>query len=283
MRLSGAHVVTSIVPAGFEAYARVLHPVQDTDGERVVRWAEVAAWSGMPLRQDAQFHSIALPPVRPEADAASSGQGPEEGSLYLPDAQVLAGLARLWTGEPERCWFCFWDGYDLVGTPLTLPGHVGMRPPDPVPAAVLHGPRVRLPDRDYLLYAGPVEAVTAVAALSDSEHTPNLWWPADHAWCVATEIDLPWTYVGGPAGLIDRILADERIEALPAEPADSVTHIEEWVTTAADQAAATLLTDGEAVMTTSGGTLRAWLDRPSRFRPGWLRTAAGQTAAAAAE
>lgn len=26
----------------------------------------------------------------------------------------------------------------------------------------------------------------------------NLMWPADHAWFVATEIDLPWTGVGGP-------------------------------------------------------------------------------------
>jgi hypothetical protein len=64
---------------------------------------------------------------------------------------------------------------------------------------------------------------------------------------VATEIDLPWTYVGGPAGLIDRILADEGIEALPADPADSVTHLEEWVTDAADQAAAALLSRGEAL------------------------------------
>jgi len=254
-RLSDAHIVTSVVPAGFDAYARVLHPVPNshTDGERAVRWAEVAAWSGMPLLRDAQFHSIALPPVRPEADAPWSGQGPEEGSLYLADAQVLAGLARHWTATPERVWFCVWDGYDWAGTPLVPPGQVGMRRPDPVPGAVRNGPRVHLPYRDYLLYAGPVEAVTAVAPLSGLEQTPNLWWPADRAWCVATEIDLPWTYVGGPAGLIDRILSDERIEALPAEPADSVTHVEGWVASVADQAAAALLTDGEAVIATSGG------------------------------
>jgi hypothetical protein len=184
-RLSDAHIVTSVVPAGFEAYARVLHPVQDADadGERAVRWAEVAAWSGMPLRRDAQFHSIALPPARPDADAPWSGQGPEEGSLYLPDAEALAGLARQWTATPERCWFCVWDGYDFAGTPLTRPGQDATRRPDPVPAPVRNGPRVRLPYRDYLLCAGPVDAVTAVASLSGREQTPNLWWPADRA-CV---------------------------------------------------------------------------------------------------
>ena len=37
--------VTIVVPAGFEAYARVLHPAQTPDnGNRLVRWAEVAAW-----------------------------------------------------------------------------------------------------------------------------------------------------------------------------------------------------------------------------------------------
>ena len=87
-------VVTSVVPRGFEAYARVLHPAEEPSwGNRLVRWAEVAAWSGMPLRRDAQFHTIALPPARPAADAPWSSQGHGEGSLYPPDAEVLAEIA----------------------------------------------------------------------------------------------------------------------------------------------------------------------------------------------
>ena len=59
----GEWAITIFVPAGFEAYARVLHPVDTPEnGRRLVRWADVAAWSGMPLRKDAQFHTIALPP-----------------------------------------------------------------------------------------------------------------------------------------------------------------------------------------------------------------------------
>jgi hypothetical protein len=41
----------------------------------------------------------------------------------------------------------------------------------------------------------------------------NLWWPADHAWCVASEIDFQWSYVGGPRSCIDAILKDSRIES----------------------------------------------------------------------
>jgi hypothetical protein len=214
-----AHRVTSVVLAGFEAYARVLHP---------------ACTSRMPSR--------------------------------------LAGLARAWTTTPGHCWFCLWDGYDLAGTLLTPPGEPSVRLRDPVPGSVREGPRVNLPNREYLLYPGPVEAVTGVASFAGLGQTPNLWWPADRAWCVATEIDLPWTYLAGPAGLIDSILHDRRVEALPASPTDPLTHVEAWVAAWVNQATAALLSDGETVISTSRGTVHAWLTNPARFRHGMLRT-----------
>ncbi|HMD92238.1 MAG TPA: hypothetical protein VKG80_06300 [Trebonia sp.] len=131
---------------------------------------------------------------------------------------------------------------------------------DPVPAAVRDGPRVRLPNREYLLYRGPAEAVVATARLPGTwGQCANLWWPADRAWCVASEIDLEWTYVGGPRGLIDAILADDRIEALPAAPDDPVRRIEDWVRAWADELADGLLARGEASLTTSRGSVEAWL------------------------
>ena len=89
----GEYTITVVVPAGFEAYARVLHPAESPDnGERLVRWADVAAWSGLPLRDNAQFHSVALPPADPGAPPPFRGQGPRQGSLYVPDAEVLAAI-----------------------------------------------------------------------------------------------------------------------------------------------------------------------------------------------
>jgi hypothetical protein len=286
-------IVTSVVPAGFDAYARVLHPAQEPEGdERPVRWSQVAAWSGIPLRRDSQFHSIALPPVRPEGEAPWSGQGPQPGSLYLPDAEVLAGLMRGWTATPQRCWFCVWEGYGWLDTSpagagravaeFTSEGCDGGKPADageadvpspaPAPAVAQRGPRVHLPNRDYLLYGGPVEAVAALTRGAGIDQTPNLWWPADHAWCAASEIDLAWTYVGGPTGLIDAILADDRIEALPAEPGDPLNRIEEWVTGWVARATDQLMADGMATITSSRGTVQAWLERPGPLRHGSLRT-----------
>lgn len=226
----GSYTITVLVPAGFEAYARVLHPVDVPDyGGRLVRWAEVAAWSGVPLRRDAQFHSIALPPADPGGPPLFDGQGTREGTLYTEDAKALAAIARGWTSTPEDCWFCVWDGFgwDAVSSISAVftadgepPDVVSEPRRDPVPAPVRDGPRVRLPNREYLLYRGPTEDVVATADLGGDGQCASLWWPTDHAWCVASDVDLRWTYVGGPRGLIDAIIADQRIEALPASPDD---------------------------------------------------------------
>jgi hypothetical protein len=277
-----SHTITVVVPAGFEAYARVLHPADEPDGAgRLVRWAEVAAWSGMPLRRDAQFHSIALPPADPGAPPPYEGQGPRAGTLWTEDAKVLAAIARDWTSTPQDCWFCVWDGYGWDGA-ITFsvlmedgeppPGRVvEERRRDPVPGPVRDGPRVRLPHREYLLYRGPAEDVVAPASLEGTwGQCANLCWPADRAWCVASEIDLPWTYVGGPRGLIDAILADGRIEALPALPDDPVSRVEDWVAAWVDELADGLLSRGEASVTTPRGTVEARLRRPGRLRSGAL-------------
>jgi hypothetical protein len=269
----------AVVPAGFAAYARVLHPA-GTGGnqDRPVRWAEVAAWSGLPLRPDAQFHSVALPPTDPGGPPPYR-HDPWEGGLDEPDAAVLTGIVRDWTATPEDCWFCVWDGYGWgSGVPLVAVDHssrpLGAVPPpptDPVPSPVRSGPRVELPHRSYLLYQGPAKAALALAALDGTlGQCPNLWWPADRAWCVASEIDLPWTYVAGPRGLIDAILADDRIEALPTAPDDPVSRVEDWVAAWVDQLYEDLMAQGTASLSTSLGTVDARLRRPGRIRSGNL-------------
>jgi hypothetical protein len=49
---------------------------------------------------------------------------------------------------------------------------------------------------------------------------PNFWWPEDHTWSVSTQIDGYSTYVGGPAGLVERLLADPALEAMTANVDD---------------------------------------------------------------
>lgn len=46
-------------------------------------------------------------------------------------------------------------------------------------------------------------------------YSPNVWWPEDRAWCVATDIDLYDTYVGGSVECVQAVLDHPDLEALP--------------------------------------------------------------------
>ena len=45
--------------------------------------------------------------------------------------------------------------------------------------------------------------------------SPCAWWPADRAWATSNDTDLDSTLVGGTRALVDALLSDDRLEALP--------------------------------------------------------------------
>jgi hypothetical protein len=186
-----AQDVGSVVPTGFEAYARIFHPAWRLAGtkEVEVRWSDVAEWSGRIVHPEMQFHSIAVTVPDRETRLQAYTFEPRSGVLPERQARALIELLAPYTSTPDVCWFCLWDGYANVR---------GGRK------------RVSLPGREYFLFNGPL------ADAAGQLNGPNLWWPDDRSWCVASEIDFPYTYVGGPKRLIDELLADPSLEALPA-------------------------------------------------------------------
>ena len=93
------------------------------------------------------------------------------------------------------CWFAVWDGW------------ADLRFRD--------APRFSIPGRTLLLFHGATgDALTSLSNRA-SYRSPNLWWPEDKAWCVATEIDFSWTYIGASVDCIAELLADPQFEALP--------------------------------------------------------------------
>ncbi len=187
--------VGSVVPRGFEAYARVLHPLEDGP-ER--RWTDLAARNGRIAHPEMQLHLVASRPGE-TPDGHLPLAGVSVGSLPPEETTALAAILAVHTATPDRCWFAVWDG---DADPV--------RPP---------GPRLELPGRSYALLRGVVADVVGLGRAQ----SPNLWWPDDRAWCVATEIDLAWTYVGGTAAAVEDVLADPALEALPARVTDAVT------------------------------------------------------------
>jgi hypothetical protein len=215
-----------LVPHGFEAYGRILHPAL-APYDRPVSWATVAEWSGGAVHSRVQFEAMAKPRAGAPERPAPFVSAPRIGNLPGPLLATLCQILASHTDSADRCWFCLWEGYGYVqGSPAVS----RLGDPRPVPPAFgiesLDGPRVRLPNRDYLLFEGPLEAASDMGwrpreGIFDPQ-SPNLFWPDDHAWCVATEIDLDSTYVGGSAALIADLVGDDRLEALPVEVADLV-------------------------------------------------------------
>lgn len=89
--------------------------------------------------------------------------------------RVLAG----YTGTPDDAYVGIWEGYALG--------------PEPV------APRVPFPNAAMFLFAGPVSAMRYAAQViwplpggepdTGLDVEPDLVWPADHAWCLACEVD----------------------------------------------------------------------------------------------
>lgn len=238
-----AYDVGAVVPTGFEAYARVFHPALTSRDwkEEEIRWSEVAAWSGRAVHPEMQFHAIADPMASDRAVEPSPWSGePRLGVLSRSQSAALIGLLSGFTSTPDSCWFCLWDGYGQVtgaiasltavkdGSPPSAGArrprrwHLGARSPRAT-RSLPDRKRVRLPNRDYLLFREPL------AKAEGWEDGPNLWWPDDHAWCVASEIDHPYSYVGGSQELIDAIVNDPAIESLQAKVTDGIVYTSDTI------------------------------------------------------
>jgi hypothetical protein len=115
----------------------------------------------------------------------------------------IAAVAERHTATPGAVFAGIWEGWGgLNGSPA--------------------GPRLQLPGRDYLLFRADVrefatDAWTTTAPWADpdriSVQTPNVLWPQDRAWFVATEVDFNSTIVGGTEALIAELLATDGVEA----------------------------------------------------------------------
>ena len=200
--LSDFGTLRSMLPGGFPSYARIFHPAYLGEEMQPVRWSTVASWTGRQLHPLMQFERIADLDEDPGVMYPDPpwGSHPDHGSIPEAECRSLVEALREFTSTPGRCYFGLWEGYGNIDTRLYKADS-----------------RVRAPGRDYLLFSGPLDAVMSFLH-GDGPFwgdSPNIWWPEDRAWCVATDIDLYDTYVGGSQECIEAVLRNPDLEALP--------------------------------------------------------------------
>jgi hypothetical protein len=117
---------------------------------------------------------------------------------------VLAAHTR----TPDDCFIGVWEGYGW-------------------PVETWAGPDVLdLENRGYLVPRGPLALALDIrwAPVPDRRlEPPNILWPADRAWFVASDTDLDSTYLGGSAALVDALLEQRLLEVWPVAATDHIT------------------------------------------------------------
>lgn len=241
-RLGGKFgAVTLQVPTGYAAYARIFHPASDSEWNSV-RWAEVAKAVGTTPHREMQWHAIL---GLGDADQLQGSYSPDDGGgvkwagsdppVGGMDIETLDALCEVLADHTDDAAHCFF-GLCTIQSWLDSFSAEKLRPLLKLP----HG-------RDHIVLTGPLSAVdqimydwsgslrmTLVAKQSDEpppkpdpaeflqRGAPNLIWPADRTWLVASEVDFDSTLVGGSAELIEAIVGSSKLEAWKVEPTDSL-------------------------------------------------------------
>jgi len=171
-----------------------------------------------------------------------NGPGDHHGGLGNESLGTLLEIFSNFTTTPEECFPALWDGYGWMHPgsiaafkPLLHPKlHKFFRPISirisasrfrrgirtqiqsldhlewhTLPEGVMKSERYKLPNREYLLMRGPlIEARKIGWVFSESfqSQSPNLLWPRDRSWILATEIDFNVTLIGGSESLVAAIL-----------------------------------------------------------------------------
>ncbi|WP_157108585.1 hypothetical protein [Aldersonia kunmingensis] len=197
--------VSMLVPRGFAAYGRILHPLESVDDNGRTRWLR---WSDLARATGAIEHAgIQLVPMldRVPTGLLYSADRPVPATPVLAWEQqldALEGILAQHTSTPDDCYFAFWEGNTAF---------------EDIPDAV---PRLEVREsfRCYLI-RGPIRRI------ADTLHglLPNLAWPADRAWCVVSNSDVPSTYIGATKACLEDVLHTDVLEAWAATIDDRIT------------------------------------------------------------
>ncbi|WP_394247877.1 hypothetical protein [Arthrobacter pityocampae] len=245
--------MSSIVPSGFDAYARVLHPStvnryhpqgrgdpQEDYSEESWTWARIAAHTGAVIHPQVQwirvaghqYESVPLPGI-------GSADPPPLGHLGPGILAHVMTIAGEHTSTPDDVTAALWEGWSIESGTVWIAAFASDNDADNgdihdvqpqrskvdnrLATLLKNGPFLELPGRRYVLLAtkdseltDPEWPQTAGMGWTDwlPGPMPQLIWPADHAWAIASEIDVDSTLIGGTYGFINELVEHSAIEAV---------------------------------------------------------------------
>ena len=129
---------------------------------------------------------------------------PHEGTLPAAVSMPLRALLKSHTECPD-VWLAIWQGY-------------GWDYRNFIPDTT----SIKTNQREWDLFRGPLDMLDV--SFYETNQTANMIWPDDRRWCLAIDIDLNTTYIGGSAPLIEDLINADDLEVWPAKPEDDITY-----------------------------------------------------------
>lgn len=193
-------------------------------------WQQLIAFGPAGFEANARLRFLPDPVHAGQPEIEIDDDAPSEHELLRATLEVL----RQHTRAPDDCYFCLWDGwgsdiYGGAGARILNLGEGTTRPAPQIapafPPSVLNGPKVVVPNRAYFLFHGTLSEFGDWGAAElwpghPRSHMPEpaFIWPADHAWCIANDVDPHYAGIGADSTAIDQLLAHPHLDIVPTDP-----------------------------------------------------------------
>lgn len=200
--------------------------------ERAQPWPKLAGFGPPVFAAYARLRFIP-DPTAPGQQEGDVPDGECDVPSRLDQLRLVTKVLRGHTATPEDSYHCLWEGVanDIRGDGRNFRVNRQTGEMRELPRAqpafapeVLAGPMVRLENCDYFLFRGSLSEVGQWGAadsrpgLPRDDLAPAFVWPADRAWCLASDSDPHWAGIGASTEVIDELIAWSGLDIVAADP-----------------------------------------------------------------
>jgi hypothetical protein len=145
-----------------------------------IRWKEIASYLGVPFEPQI-CHAWFRAGMKEPACWPRFLYGPAEGNLDHEELSEIVSILRPFTGH-QKCFIRFAE-IPLIGTDKPL------------------------------LFAASLDEVAEAGKENNYQFSPEYIWPSDRSWCLCSDFDFEFSFVGGTQEMVSAILNNDTLEA----------------------------------------------------------------------